>query len=273
MSSTASTKDSKEKFSPFAGCIIVCIILLLLAGIVGYSSWSYYQVKDTIAGFTEENAKELEILSTSENSEPQKALTNKLSNFGQRITKRQKSSLTLNATELNLAVASYDVLKPNRGKIFIQSISEKGIEAEVSYPVKSGFKSDNMRSLNGSVTILPELVDGSLFPTVISVKTPKKDDIPQEFKKFISESMLYPLRNDPEIGDLFKRLSSVEIVGNSISLETDPTHKSDAVLPDDTSPIINRFMKGFAIVAVIFLLIVSVILFLANKKSKTDISK
>ena len=80
--------------------------------------------------------------------------------------------------------------------------------------------------------------------------------------------MLHPLRNDEKLGDLFQRFSKVELTDGALLIETDPSYDSEAVLPDDTRPIVNRFMKGFAIVAVIFLCIVTAVIFLSRRQAQ-----
>lgn len=270
---TDSQADSPKvgKFSPFAGCLIMVIVGLLIAGIIVYSWQSYKQVQATVHGFTEKAPAELAIMDVSDRGAEQKALSEKLKGFKTLVDKKQAGSLSLNADELNLAVATYEILEPNRGQISVTSISESGVEAAISYPVKAGFSSDEKLYLNGVITMLPEVTKGSLFPTVKSVRTARGDDIPQEFKKFISESMLHPVRNDEELGALLQRIARVELVGEEILLHVDPDYVAEGALPDDTQPIINRFMKGFGIVAIVFLFIVSIIIFLARRKAKTTI--
>ena len=261
-------KVGKEKFSPFAGCLILIIAGLLIGGVIGYSTWSYFKVKETIVSFTDETPQNIKLVSLETREKERTNLTKKLTAFKKQIDTRKQDSITLNVDELNLAIASYEILKPNREKIYLTEITQDGIQATIAYPVKAGLKTGALRSINAEINIVPELVDGALFPTVTAVTTSKTNDIPQEFKKFISESMLHPLRNDEKLGDLFQRFSKVELTDGALLIETDPSYDSEAVLPDDTRPIVNRFMKGFAIVAVIFLCIVTAVIFLSRRQAQ-----
>ena len=259
------------KFSPFAGCLIMIIVGLLVIGFITFSWWSYTQVKATVEGFTETSPQEIAVIDVTGKESAQAELNDKLVSFKESIVAKETASISLSAADLNLAIASYEILKPNRQQTSITSISENGVEAVVSYPVNSGFGSDKKLYLNGNAAIIPEIKEGSVFPTVKTVSTPRGDDIPEEFKKFISETMLHPVRNDKDLGELLKRISSIEIVGDAIILKTEPDFVAAGQLPDNRKPILNRFMKGFAIVAVVFLFIVSLIIVLARRKTKPTI--
>lgn len=270
MSDTTPADSTKEKgqFSPFAGCSIFIIAGVLATGMICFTAWTYFQMKDTIAGFTDEKPKTgLEI--NVEGREPaQTALKSKLVGFRHSIEADRKGELDLTADEMNLAIGTFDILKPHRGALKIIAIRDENIEADISFPVKSSMGSDEMRYINARLTIHPELVEGSVFPRILTVKTDQGVEVPEQFKEFISETLLHPVRNDKEIGPAFKRLSAVEISGDTLKLHTDPGHQAKSAMPIDRKPITERLMKGFAVIAVIFLTLVSVIIFLSRRKAK-----
>lgn len=272
MSETESTEiEGAGKFSPFAGCLMMLIVGLMVAGVIVYSWWSYGQVKSTVEGFTQEVAQEVPLIDVSSMEAAQKSLDEELKAFRVSVESNELAELSLTAEELNVAIASYEILAPNREKIFISGISDKGVEATISYPVNAAAFSDNRRHLNGRVTMMPEINGGALFPVVKQVTTPSGVDIPDRFKEFITETMLHPIRNHEELGVLMKRISSVSIKGESIVILAEPGFVAAGELPDDTQPILNRFMKGFAIVAVVFLFIVSLIIFVSRRKASSTI--
>jgi len=270
MSDPTPADPTKEKgqFSPFAGCSIFIIAGVLATGMIGFTVWTYFQMKDTIAGFTDEKPKAgLEI--KVEGQEPaQTKLKSKLVDFRHKIEADRTGELALTADEMNLAIGTFDILKPHRGALKIIAVRDDNIEADISFPVKSSMGSDEMRYINARLTIHPELVEGAVFPRIISVKTDQGAEVPEQFKEFISETLLHPVRNDKEIGPAFKRLSAVEINGNTLTLKTDPGYEAKGTLPKDKKPLVERLMKGFAVVAVIFLTIVSGIIFLSRRKAK-----
>lgn len=256
------------KFSPFAGCSIFIIAGALAAGMIAFTIWTYFKVKDTIAGFTEEAPRSIELVETKGRESAQTALKAKLVGFRHNIEARHQAEITLDADELNLAIATFDILKPHRHNLAISAIKDGHIEAAISFPVKSRMGSDEMRYLNGSITVQPELVEGAAFPRVMEIRPAKPGHIPDEFKKFISETLLRPLHEDKELGPVFKRLSAVEIRDKTLVLRTDPDYVAPDAPPEDKEPMFERLMTGFAIIAVVFLTLVAAIIVLSRRKAK-----
>lgn len=273
MSETPATDPTKGtgKFSPFAGCSIFIIAGALALGMIGFTAWSYFKVKEKIEGFTGENPKPIELVDTTGKEVQQTALKAKFVGFRHNIEAKHKGEMTLDADEMNLAIATFDILKPHRENLYITAIRDGQIEAQVSYPVKSRIGSDTMRYLTGSVTIKPELVEGGAFPRVMQIRPDKQGDIPDEFRKFISETLLHPIVNDKELGPLFKSLSSVEVKGDELILQTDPDYKAPTTPEESTrESILDRFALGFGIIAVIFLGIVAALIIISRRKAKSS---
>ena len=76
------------------------------------------------------------------------------------------------------------------------------------------------------------------------------------------------MHEDEELTPIFNSLSAVELKDNTLILRTDPAHSPASAPPKDTQPLLNRFMKGFSIIAVIFLSIVTAIIILSRRKAK-----
>ena len=271
MSASTTTDPSKGtgKFSPFAGCSIFIIAGVLALGMIGFTAWSYFKVKETIEGFTVENPKPITLVDTEGMESAQTALKAKFMGFRHSIEAKNKGRMSLTAEEMNLAIATFDILKPHRENLYITAIRNGAIEAQVSYPVKSRMGSDEMRYLTGTVVIEPELVEGGAFPRITSITPDKSGNIPDEFKKFISETLLHPLVNDKELGPLFKGLSAVEIKDNTLVVQTDPDYRAPNVPEkESTDGFMQKFMIGFGIIAVIFLAFVTFIIILTRRRAR-----
>ena len=266
---TQAAEEPTQKFSPFAGCSIFIIAGILVLGMIGFTTWSYFKVKGTIENFTSETPKPVTLLETENKKTEQTALQEKLTTFKNNINTKQKGELSLNAEEMNLAIASFEILKPLRENLYVTAIRDGQIEAQISYEIKSHMGSDQMRYLTGSLVIEPELVEGGAFPRIVEIKPDKGGSIPEEFQKFISESLLHKVVNDDKIGPLFKSLSAVEIKGNTLIVTTDPNYKAaETIETDSQQSSLDKFMIGFGIIAVIFLAIVSFIIILSRRKAK-----
>ncbi|MGB1260928.1 MAG: hypothetical protein ACPG6P_12850, partial [Akkermansiaceae bacterium] len=262
------------KYSPFAGCSIFFIYIGIAAALIGFAIWVGLQMEATIKGFTEEKPATIEVVDAEGKESAQVALKNKLDGFRHDIEAGNKASITLTAEEMNLAIATFDILKPQRKSLHVTKIADGLITTEVAYPINAGIKSiftKELRYMNGTLAIKPELVDGAAFPRIekITPTVGKESDIPDELRQQLSETLLHPLHNDKELGPIFSKLSGVEIKGNTLLLQTDPAvETTESTAPKDATPFIERFMKGFAIVAVLFLALISVIIFLARRKAK-----
>lgn len=267
--------QSTGKFSPFAGCSIFIIAGTLAACMIGFTFWIGTRVESTIEGFTTEKPKTIEQFEIQGKEREQVALKSKLVAFRHKIEAKKKGELTLNAEEMNLAIATFKILKPQRGNLHVTSISKDGIRAEISNPINSKMSNiisgeKSYRYLNGTIFITPELVDSAVFPRITTIKPDEGGSVPDEFVQQISKTLLMPLKEDKEIGPLFHRISSVEIIDNTVVLKTDPDHKDSAAPTTETQPVFERFMKGFAVVAVVFLAIIATIIILSRRKAKRD---
>ena len=257
-----------KQFSPFAGCSIFLIAGLIAAGMVAFLIWSYFQERDRIEGFTDEKPKVIQIEQTADQEVTQVALKSKLLGFRHNIEAKHGDKITLNTEEMNLAIATFEILKPLKGTLQVTHIGNGSIEAEISFATKSRMRSDTKRYINATLTIQPELVDGAAFPKITNIQTDNGATIPNEHQKLISESLLKALYDDKELGPVFRGLSSVEINNNTLILHTDPQYEAEETTPaNSTELVIDRLLKGFAIIAVIFLTIVTLIIILSRRKN------
>ncbi|BDS07270.1 hypothetical protein NT6N_23100 [Oceaniferula spumae] len=278
MSDTTSTDPGQTKakdkgqFSPFAGCSIFIIAGVLAASMIGFTFWIGTRVESTIEGFTTEKPKTIEQTDLQGKETDQVALKSKLVAFRHKMEAQKKGEMTLSAEEMNLAIATFDILKPHRGNLHVTEITDNGISAQISNPINSKMsnilsKDKSYRYLNGTILIQPELVEGAVFPRITTIKPEAGGSVPEEFMQQISKTLLLPFKDDKEVGPIFNRISSVEIQGNTLLLKTDPEHEVSGAPPTDTQPMIERLMKGFAVVAVIFLAIVTAIIILSRRKA------
>ncbi len=266
------TKE-KSKFSPFAGCSIFIIAGLLAVGMISFTFWIGTRIEKTIEGFTQENPKPIEQIDLNGKENQQVTLKSKLVEFRHKIETEKAGKISLTPEEINLAIATFTILKPQRGNLHVTAITEEGIRAQISNPINSKMsniisKDKRFRHLNGTIFIRPELVENAVFPRITTIQADGGGSVPDEFRQQISKTLLAPFKDDQEIGPLFTRISSVEINDGAIILTTNPEQKNTETLPTtDTQPVFERFMKGFAIVAILFLAIIATIIILSRRKA------
>ena len=263
--------ESTKKFSPFAGCSIFIIAGVLAASMVGFTVWSYFKVKNTIAEFTDDAPQSIEQVEVDGKESDQVAIKEKLIGFRHNIEAKHKAQMTMDAAEMNLAIATFDILKPHRDHLFITSIDNDQIEANIAFPVKAGMDTDGMRFINATIMITPELVEGAAFPRITSVRSSTGAEVPEQFRHFISETLLHPMKEDKELGPIFSSLSAVSIEGNTLVLQNDHDYQPlTQPTEEKKQSMFERLMTGFAIIAVFFLAIVSVIIILSRRKAKNS---
>ena len=269
MSAATEPKDEPaSKFSPFAGCSIFIVAGVLAASMLGFTIWSYFKVQRTIAEFTGAAPQPIELVTTEGRESAQVQLNEKLVGFRHQIEARHKAQITLNAEEMNLAIATFEILKPHRRHLIITSVGDEHIEARIAFPVRSGMNSDAMRFINATIIIVPELVAGAAFPRITQVRANTGAAVPEEFRHFISETLLQPLHEHKELGPAFNGLSGVELKGKQLVLHTDPDYQPPSEPTEgQKQSMFERFMTGFAIIAAFFLAIVAFIIVLSRRKA------
>jgi len=266
---TGANNEPTRKFSPFAGCSIFIVAGVIAASMLGFTVWSYFKVKNTIAGFTDESPQNIELIDLNGQESAQIEIKEKLVAFRHQIEADHEAQMSLNADEMNLAIATFDILKPHRGHLNITSVGQERIVAEIAFPVKSSIGSDTKRFINATILIQPELVEGAAFPRITEVRPKSRGSVPEEFRHFISETLLQPLHEDDELGPVFNGLSAVELKGNRLVLYTNPDYLPPSEPTEgQKQSMFERFMTGFAIIAVFFLAIVAFIIILSRRKAQ-----
>ena len=259
-----------DNFSPFAGCSIFIVAGAIAVGMIVFLIWSYFQTQDMVEGFTDPHPQTVQVKDLSGKENQLVALKSKLVGFRHNIEAHHRAKISLNAEEMNLAIAAFDLLKPHRNALFIQKISPDGIRAKISFPTRWKMLTDEKRYINATVTILPELVDGAAFPKITQIHTEKGTAIPEEFQQFISKTLLSPLYEDPELGNVFKGLSDISIKKHRLVLHTNPDYKAPANAPENSKSnaelSIDRTLKSFFALAIVFLAIVAIIITLSRRK-------
>ena len=221
------------------------------------------------SGHTGESPQAIELIDIEGKESAQTALKAKLVGFRHNIEAKHEAQITLDAAEMNLAIATFDILKPHRNHLIITCIEAGHIEAKIAFPVKSGMGSDAMRFINALIIIKPELVEGAAFPRITSVQASTGGEVPEQFRHFISETLLHPLKEDKELGPIFSSLSAADIEGNALVLHNDPDYQPITQPTEEIKQsMFERLMTGFAVIAVIFLAIVSLIIILSRRKAK-----
>jgi len=254
--------QSREKkglsHSPFAGCLIGVIVMLVIGFLFAFAIWSFFRLDKEIGKFTEEQAWEMpELQMDPAGSESLKKKLDEMKSFqGQ----DRGGEVRLSAGDLNTMIATYEGLKEYRSSLHVDEITAEKMLIRIAFPMNESPLSDKKRYLNGIMTARPELVeteveeernsDHEVVLRVETIKTATGAPVPDGFLGHFS-----PLRiterflTNQEARPYLRTIQGVRIEEGAVVLALEPTADSPAVQVSDIRPYRNRFLLVFGIVA------------------------
>ena len=230
--------DETSKFNPIAGCSIFVVIILMISFLTVMFVWQGSEHEDAIHAISEEIEKPTAIASLGTHGSPTE-LQEKITAFRSSVREKKLTSLTLSADELNLFIAHYERLESLRGRLYITEITDEIIHADICFPVradasfgafvKSLFNDTSdgkMRYLNGTMTMEPEIVQGSVFPRILTITPNNNHAVPKKYIREFPTFLFSEYRNDESIADVLHEMDDVELVAGTLSITSDPKQAS-----------------------------------------------
>lgn len=271
MSATPETPQATAR-SPFAGCTIMIVCVLVMVFLVAFSTWALFRQADEIAKFTSEKRVPVAETVVQGRESDANALAERLETFRQSLDREDATRLELSADDLNLAIAAYEPLKDLRGTLRIEEIHADGkIVAAISFLMngkprlardgESGVVTTDPRYLNGKLVARPELAQGEIALRIDSIDVPGAT-VAEPFRKQMSPYRITErYKQDPVLGPALAKLTSLEFVEGKVI-----AHKTPGVTPPQTITreqvdfASSRLFKAFGVVAAVFLVIVGILL-------------
>ncbi len=268
MESTDNTESHQEReASPMAGCLIFIILILVFSTLGAFIVYTYQDHKKAVLSFSEgEPAKVTDYVGVDGELS---ALNRKLSTFSDLVKDGEVTEIAISVKELNLAISQLPKMQEFKGKMFITSISNQGIEANISFPMKAGFS--GLCYLNGSMLVMPEIAQGSIFPVVISVSPSSGAEVPPKMVRFLPQALFSSYRTDPDLQGVFHKLSTIELDEGFMKVTSDPQH-----IPMDKVDVVagkDNFYTALSLFGILFFIVFStsvlVYYFFKKKKNRT----
>ncbi|MCB1078008.1 MAG: hypothetical protein KDM64_09295 [Verrucomicrobiae bacterium] len=212
----APAPDPGAGSSPVPGCIILITALVVFGLLATVFTVVFHKQSRLIDGFTVAAPTEVPRMT------PTQAQINdanrKLEDLLLATARNEMDRVTFTADDLNTLIATQDLLADFRGQTFIRSISDKGIEAEMSQPLRSGFLRQGLRYLNGVFRVKPELTGGTVVFKVVDIEVTGKE-VPEGFVQS------YPafMKIDPKLSpfdQVLPKLDRVYVEGDKVVVET-----------------------------------------------------
>lgn len=246
------TPHEERNASPIAGCLIFSILLIVFTSLGAFIVYAYHDNKSAMLSISSAEAKPLP--SSSIQQEQVEAITRKIRRFSDKVIAGEKAKITVTTAELNTAIAKLPKFEEFREKMHITAISQNTIDAEISFPVKAGLFSEN-RFLNGKMSLIPVIAQGSLFPKVISISPSNGNPVPEKMVQFLPQALFSSYRTDPDLIAVFHKLSTVELKDDMMIITSNPDH-----IPMDNVEIPggqNNILTALSIFGILFFVVFS----------------
>jgi hypothetical protein len=281
--STAPRDASDDARSPFAGCAIFTIAVLVMIFLIGFSTLTLFRQFNEIAKFTAEKPSAVEIAVIEDRETELNKLAERLENFRQQLSSEEESSLALSVGELNLAIAAFDAFKELRGTFHITGIEGETLRVAISFPLNGkprlsgkdepGWFTSDTRYLNATLVARPRLLKNEIVLTLDAIEVPGVD-VPEGF---IEQMSPYRITErylaDPLLGPAMAKLTRVDVSGGQILLSRTPGEiPADHITHAEVDSASTRLFTALGIAAAVFLAFAGTIVFIGIRtKSKRNL--
>jgi hypothetical protein len=272
--------------SPFAGCLILIVIGVVICILVGTTAYTLKKQTDAYQTFTEQEARPTKIEDPSRFPAPFNSLANRLRHFDHEVKNGRAAEIELTPLDLNLAIARFDELKSFRGQLYFESISDSELNGTLHFPFNSNKNlPDFVRSilgieardnnLNGTFTGTPLLTDGKLILNLEKI-TPPKGEVPEEVLLSIARILISgelekavedDPKNPPELLKTLRKLTSLSLREGKLVLAYQPD-KSPPSVKEESDAMATKAKQLIALGAVIFILTMILFFVLMSRRQK-----
>lgn len=272
--------------SPFAGCLILIVIGVVICILVGTTAFTLKKQTDAYQTFTEEEARPAPVEDPAKFPTKFNSLANRLRHFDHEIKNNRPAEISLTPLDLNLVIARFDALKNFRGQFHFDTITDTEIAGTLHYPFNSnknlpafvrsllGIQArDN--NLNGTFTGTPLLTDGKLILNLNKI-TPSRGEVPDDFlvnisRVLISGELEKALEDDPEnppeLLTTLRKLTSLKLRDGKLLLVHTPGEVPPSV-KEEADAMATKAKQLIALGAVIFILTMILFFILMSRRQK-----
>jgi hypothetical protein len=271
ISATSNTDDSAR--SPFAGCAILIIALLVVVFLVVFSTNSLFRQFREIEKFTSGKPCPVVLASVENKEAALNTLAERLESFRQALGSENGGSLALSPEDMNLAIAAYEPLKELRGTFHILSVDNDAMRIAISFQLNGkprlargnerGLVASDARYLNATLVAKPALLKNEVVLKIDTIEVPGAsvpDGFTGQFSPYrITERYL----NDAVIGPAMKKLTRVSLADGKLVLARVPGEiPADRITDEQVDSASSHLFSILGVVACVFLLIVGTVVFI-----------
>ena len=266
--------------SPFAGCLIFILALLIMIGLIGFTAWMPFRQATEIEKFTKASPAPVAVDATEGNEAKVNDLVKRLEAFRTDLDDAAKPArIELSADDLNLAIAAFPQVAELRKSFRIREITADALLIDICYQLngrprlakegEEGFMASDPRYLIGTIKGRPHLARRELALQVDTLEVPGST-VPDGFMDHFSSLRLFERYvKDPVLGPAMANMTRAEIKDGKMVLARVPGENPPDVVSDATfQQGSQRFLTFVGIAACLFLAFAATMVYLGIRKQK-----
>ena len=268
--------------SPFAGCAILIIALLVMVFLIVFSVFTLFRQFNEIARFTGTAPVPVEVSALDDREAALNSLAEKIEVFRQQLSGPGEATLSLDPEEMNLAIAAYESFKDLRGTFRVLAASDGALRIAISFPLngkprltrdgEAGWVTSDRRYLNATMVAKPGLLQREVVLKLDDLLVPSAS-VPREFIEQMSPYRITErYRADPQIGPAMAKLTRVSVADGKLLLARVPGETpADLITDENVDSASGRLFLFLGIAACLFLMVAGILVFvgLRAKAAKT----
>lgn len=267
--------------SPFAGCLILILALLMLVFLIGFSAWMPFRQATEIEKFTKPSPAPLPVEAIEGNEPKVNGLVERLESFRSGLSEEstQPARIELSAEDLNLAIAAFQPVEQLRGSFRVREITKDALVIDICYKLngrprraregEEGLITSDPRYLIGTIYGHPQLMRRELVLKVDKLEVPDAT-VPQGFLDHFSTLRIFEAHlKHPTLGPAMAAMTRAgledgKMVLSRIPGEAPPDTISDAEFKQGG----GRMIKYLGIGACVFLAFAATMVFIGIRKQR-----
>lgn len=268
--------------SPFAGCLIMILALLMLFGMIGFALWVPFKQAAEMEKFTAPTPSPVPVETVAGNEAKVGDLTARLEKFQGELKgdASKPARIELSADDLNLAIAAYKPVEQLRGTFRIKEITKDALIIDINYRLngrprlpkdgEEGPITADPRYLIGTMKAKPRLARRELALQVESLEVAGGAPVAEGFMQHFSTLRIFEsYLKDSNLGPAMAAMTRAELEPGKLILSRIPGETPPEVVGEaDFRSGSNRLLTWLGIFACLFLAFVAVIVFVSVRKQR-----
>jgi hypothetical protein len=267
--------------SPFAGCLILILALLMMVFLIGFTAWMPFRQAAEIEKFTATAPAPLAVDPIDGNETKVNDLVARLETFRNDLQgdAAEIARIELTPDDLNLAIAAFTPVEQLRESFRVREITADALVIDICYKLngrprlakdgEDGPLASDPRYLIGTIQGRPQLMRHELVLKVEALEVPGHA-VPEGFMNHFSTLRIFEASlKDPLIGPSMAAMTRATLEDGKMILARIPGEVPPDVVSDaDFKKGGGRLIQWFGVAACIFLVFAALMVFYGIRRQK-----